>query len=89
MVYALYLYNNLNSVKFALRLCDNLDLVKFALRLYDDCCTPKQYLPPGLPDPDRVLGQEEPLALRASSSPPQLRSQHRSLGLLLSTTSPY
>ena len=47
------------------------------------CYTPKHYLSPKCPDPDRGLGQE-PLVLRASSPPPQNRSQHRSLGLLLS-----
>ena len=34
------------------------------------CYTPKHYLSPGLPDPDRGLGQEELLALRASSPLP-------------------
>ena len=58
MMVAVCLCDNLNSVMFALRLCDNLDPVKFALRLYDDCCTPKQYLSPGLPDPDRALGKK-------------------------------
>ena len=37
------------------------------------CYTPKHHLSSGLPDLDRGLGQEEPLALRARLPPPQHR----------------